>query len=173
MKPARALPLLAALLLTGCGGGTDTATRTAAAPATTTRPTPPTPSTPPVRREHYLRALTTYCRATTRALDAFVTTPEDKRDPIRPLAVLAGRYRTGLERLGQITPPAAYRTDHLLTLATGRETAARLDDGVRLGRQGDIGAATSALNELSDLLPTFTPTLRRAAPACAPKKSGR
>ena len=87
--------------------------------------------------------------------------------------MLATRYRTGLERLGRITPPERHRPEHLLALAGGRETADRLDDGVRLGREGDIGAATDSLAELSGVLPTLSPDLLRAAPACAPAATPR
>lgn len=174
------LSLVAAVVvLAGCGGGGDGGGVLASgpepppeppAPASTrpNRPSPPPPTTPAASRPAYGRALQRYCTATTRALNRFLATGEARGDPLMPLEVLATRYRAGLERLGRITPPAAYRPEHLLALAAGRETADRLDDGVRLGREGDIGAATDSLAELSGVLPSLRPELLREAPACAP-----
>ncbi len=101
-------------------------------------------------------------------MDRLVRTKVDEADPIRPIAVLAERYRAGLERLNAVTPPAALRSFHLLTLAAGRESADRIDDGVRLGREGDTDAATTALQELDGLLPDDLPAAVKAgAPACS------
>lgn len=179
--PRRLALLLVLATLAGCGGSGagDGVLASEAdpppeppAPAYTrpNRPSPAPPSTPAVSRARYERALQAYCSTTTRALEALLRSAEDEEDPVRPIEVLARRYRRGLERLGRLTPPAAYRPDHLLALAGGRETADRLDDGVRLGREGDTDAATSALGELSGLLPTLPPALLRAAPACAPAR---
>lgn len=179
MRDRALLLLVSALLLTGCGGGSEGGGIFASgsepppeppAPAYTrpNRPSPPPPTSAAVSRSAYGRALQRYCTTTTRAIDRFLATGEAARDPVRPLEVLAARYRAGLERLGRVTPPGVYRPEHLLALAGGRETADRLDDGVRLGREGDIGAATDSLAELSGVLPTLNPELLRAAPACAP-----
>jgi hypothetical protein len=89
-------------------------------------------------------------------------------DPIAPVAAFAEDYRAALGRLGAVAPPAAYRRFHLLTLAQARESADRIDDGVRFGRQGDVDAATTALGELGGLLPSALPAgLERTARGCA------
>lgn len=171
---------LACLAVGGCGGGASSKDgepqaelTPAPAPATTpTRPnapTPPPPTTPPVPRATYLDALDAYCATTVRAVERLGRTETDRGDPVAPIATFARRYRVGLERLGRLTPPTALRRLHLLTLAQARESADRIDDGVRFGRAGDIDAATSALGLLSGLLPDagdLPRAVRRGAPAC-------
>ena len=154
---------VAGAALTGCGGGASPA---ASAPA----PSAPaqTPGGLPASGARYLGALDDYCTATVRAVERLARTSVDEDDPVRPIATLARRYRSGLETLATRTPPTALRTFHLLTLAQGRESADRIDDGVRLGRAGDIDAATTALGETAGLLPAqLPPTVRARAPACA------
>lgn len=161
---------LGALALTGCGGGgesTRAAPPPALPPATVPDPSPP-PSGPPVGRAAYVDALDAYCRSTVRAAGRLADAPEDDADPIGALAAFARGYRVALERLGALTPPAQLRRLHLLTVAQARESADRVEDGVRLGRQGDIDAATTALEELEGLLPGTLPAgVRRDAPACS------
>ena len=163
--------LFACVALAGCGAGE--APRAEEAPATPapTRPAVPAPpTTPSVTRAAYLRALDDYCATTVRTIERLARTPVDERDPVRAIELLARRYRAGLEQLGQVTPPATLRRIHLLTLAQGRESADRIDDGVRLGRAGETDAATTALGELSGLLPDVSrlpSSVRRGAPACA------
>ena len=170
---------LVCLILAGCGGDASERTEAEVAPqpqtgpgappAPAARPGPPPspPDAPAVPRAEYLDALDAYCAATVRALERLADTAVDERRPVRPIATLSRRYRAALDELGRITPPVALRQLHLLTLAQGRESADRIDDGVRLGRAGDIDAATTALGELQSLLPQLPDPVRRDAPACA------
>lgn len=158
------LPLLAGVALTGCGGGSDPARPAPAPPAQTT---PPPPGGAPASTARYARALDRYCAATVGAVDALAASKEDKADPVAPVAAFARSYRAGLERFARVKPPAALCTFHLFTLATSRESANRIDDGVRLGRGGDTDAATTALGEVSGLLPASVPAaVRRRTPHC-------
>ncbi len=149
--------LAAAGALAGCGGGGGAPT---ARPATA-------PAAAPLAAGPWTRALEAYCRSTLAAIARLARAPEDRRDETRPVAVFARRYRAGLERFGRVAPPAAERAVQLQTLAAGRESADRLDDGVRFGRRGDTDAATSALEAIAGLLPDDLPApVLRLAPAC-------
>lgn len=168
---------LACLAVGSCGGrGGESQAEVAPEPPAPTitpprpnAPAPTRPTTPPVARATYLDALDAYCATTVRAVERLARTEADRGDPVKPIAVFARRYRVGLERLGRITPPTALRRIHLLTLAQARESADRIDDGVRFGRAGDVDAATSALGLLAGLLPDardLPRAVRRGAPAC-------
>lgn len=164
--------LLACLVLAGCGGGgAPPPPKVSDAPAVTTRPdlsTPAPPTGAPASTVRYARALDAYCAATISAVGRLARTKDVPADPVAPVAAFARSYRAGLERLARVRPPASVRRFHLLTLATSRESADRIDDGVRLGRHGDTDAATTALGEVSGLLPTQIPAaVRRRAPRCA------
>lgn len=173
----RACALLACSVLAGCGGGSSTdagdAPSTLPDPPLATgtaprAPTPAPPGTPPVPSAVYVRTVDRYCDTVIDAVDRLIRTKANARDPVAPLAVLARRYRAALERLNRVTPPAALRSFHLITLAAGRESADRIDDGVRLGREGDVDAATTALQELDGILPDDLPAaVERGAPACS------
>ncbi len=169
--------VLAAAGLAACGGGSGDTASTATAPTVAPAPraaTPAPPGTPPVPRRTWFSALERYCRGTVAAVEQLAGTRVDERDPVAPIATFARRYRAGVERLGAVTPPPALRRFHLLTLAQGRESAERIDDGVRLGRAGDTDAATTALGELSGVLPATLPrAVRRGAPDCVEAISQR
>ncbi len=169
--PAPAALVLATIALAGCGGGAArdrAAPRSARAdPGLTARPaTPPPPTTPAVTPGRYIRALDAYCAQTTRALRRLAGSQASRRDPAAPVAALARDLRSGVERLGRLTPPASLRGQHQLVIAQGREAADRLDTGAQLARAGDTDAATAALLDLQDLLPRLPASLSGAAPAC-------
>ncbi len=166
---------LACAAVGGCGGGgagDEPEARSAREPPAATAADQAAPAAPPspVAPSAYLDGLDAYCATTARAIERLGRTDAERGDPVRPIAVFARRYRAALERLGQLTPPAALRNVHLLTLAEARESADRIDDGVRFGRAGDTAAATRALGDLARLLPdadALPQSVRARVPACA------